>query len=54
MLGSDTSGNTDTVNGAIYQLLKILIVVIRAHNVRAECRLIPGMYTILALIVNFK
>ena len=41
----------DTINRAIYQLLKILAVMIRAHVGRIAS---TGMYTILALIVNFK
>jgi len=51
LLGSDKSG-VDTVNGVIDQLLKILTVVIRAHDGYDHCHS-TGMYTV-ALTVNFK
>jgi len=48
LLSWDQSQNT--INRAIYQLLKILTVMIRAHILNVAS---TGMYTISALIVNF-
>jgi len=36
----------DTINRAVYQLLKIFTVMIRAHNGRAECCLNWNVYDI--------